>query len=154
MFQSTTTYKKICLSTLIHFSTPHELHPPQLSTNVRHVLNRYIPEMTNTYTAQPTCRNLSSVRACLLRHFGKVVSKTKWKYNKKSEGENEINCSEFGDLTAMLLQVHMSLNVNQSRGIKSSIKWRPCDFHFVRNFSPNDKCHNPEDLNLLKEFNY
>lgn len=60
MFVSTTTYKTFCLSTLIHFSTPHELHTSQLSTNIYHVLNRYIPEMTNTYTAQLKYRNLSA----------------------------------------------------------------------------------------------
>jgi hypothetical protein len=119
------------------------------------VLKGYIPEMTNTYTAQPKCRNLPFASGLpVIRHFGKIVITTKWKCNKIFEDGNEINCSEFGDLTAMLLQVHVSLDVTQCRWTNSSIKWRPCDFPYVRNFLPNNKCHNPEDLNLLKEINY
>jgi len=79
---------------------------------------------------------------------------TKWEYNKKFEDENEIIFSEFVDLTVMLLQVHVSLDVTQCHWINSSIKRRPYDFQYVRNFSPNDMCHTPEDLNFLQEINY
>lgn len=137
----------------MHFSTPHELRPSQLSTDIRHVLNRYFPERTNTYTAQSKCRNLSSLSGLPGTTFWEVIV-TKWEYNKKFEDENEIIFSEFVDLTVMLLQVHVSLDVTQCHWINSSIKRRPYDFQYVRNFSPNDMCHTPEDLNFLQEINY
>lgn len=48
--------------------------------------------MTNTDTAQPKGRNKSFASGKPDTSFWEGIITTKWKYNKKFEGENGINC--------------------------------------------------------------